>query len=268
MKKSKLTLIIRSVVPMLLMILITQTKGLSQLNESDTSGFQMRIGASGFRQSGNVDLGIIRSKLDLVIRLSNMLTFKSQNNTLYQQFNGFTADNDLNSRNFLYYQSQNKLYPFIIFFAQQNFRRLVDQRIFSGVGMTWQLIQKEQHIVKISATGIYEETKFNANTFNEPYYSGKNFIRIWRPTAYINGEHKSMDRKFTINYTAYWQPGIDKVSNQRFNLEMGAGFQLLKTLSLIINYLYINEEIVPAGINQIDGLFSIGLDYQIKKQNK
>lgn len=255
----------RSVRLTLLMFFFINTDSLGQLNESDTVQFQIRIGVSGFRQTGNVDLGIIRSKLDFVARLSNVLTFKTQNNTLYQEFNGFKADNDINSRNFLYYQSQNKIYPFAILYVQQNFRRRVDSRIFSGLGLTWQIIQKKYHIVKLSASSVYEETKFSINTFNEPYYAGKNSINLWRPTTYINGEHKFEEGKITFHYTAYWQVGLDQVSNQRFQYEIGFNCHLFKALSLTVQYLYVKEEIVASLVSQDDRLFSIGFDLQIKK---
>lgn len=80
----------------------------AQLNESDTLKFQMRGSASGSWQVGNVDLWVVRGKLDMVVNNNKSLVFKSQNNSLYQQFGSFKADNDLNSRNYLYFKPQKK----------------------------------------------------------------------------------------------------------------------------------------------------------------
>lgn len=239
----------------------------AQLNESDTVRFQMRAGLNGIRQTGNVDLGIVRSRLELVAKLSPSFTFKSQNNSLYQEFSRFKADNDINSRNYLYYKPQNRLYPFAMAFVQTNFRLKIDNRFFTGAGLTYQLIRTQKHIIKLSGSVVYEETRFSKNIFNETYYNGKNLIAIWRPTVYMAGIHKFSDGKVKFNYSTYWQYGIDQVQNQRLQAEAGLDFKIWKGLSITGQYLFLFEQVVPEKILQRDGILTFGLVYQFSKIN-
>ncbi len=239
----------------------------AQLNESDTARFQMRAGLNGIKQTGNVDLGILRSRLELVAKISPSFTFKSQNNSLYQEFSGFKADNDINSRNYLYYKPQNRLYPFAMAFVQTNFRLKIDSRFFTGVGLTYQLIRKHNHSLKLSGSVVYEETHFSKNLFNETYYNGSNLIAIWRPTIYLAGIHKFSNDRVKFHYSTYWQYGIADVQNQRFQAETGIDFKLWKGLSVTAQYLFIFEQVVPEKILQKDGILTFGLAYQLTKHN-
>ncbi|HMO39733.1 MAG TPA: DUF481 domain-containing protein [Saprospiraceae bacterium] len=240
----------------------------AQLNESDTLGFQMRAGINGIYQTGNVNLGVLRTRIEFFAKLSSDFKFKTQNNTLYQEFSKRKADNDINSRNYLYYKPERRVYPFIMAYAQTNFRRQIANRFFSGAGVTWQLAQQPKAVFKLSGSMVYEATRFTNDIFNEPYYSGRNVIAIWRPTLYMAGVHKIADEKINIHYNASWQPGIDQVSNQRLQAELGIDCALWKGLALTANYLYINEQIVPEKVLPYDGILTFGIVCQFKKNNR
>ncbi len=97
----------------------------AQLNESDTLNFQLKTGISGNLQKGNVDLFLIRGRLEFSFIPVKTLVFKSQNSSLYQSFSGRKADNDLFSRNYLYFRPERRLYPFAISYSSSNFRRRI-----------------------------------------------------------------------------------------------------------------------------------------------
>ena len=132
----------------------------------------MKIGINGIRQTGNVDLGIIRARVEFTARLSNHITFKSQNNSLYQDFGGFKADNDINSRNYLYFKPEKRIYPFAMAYIQSNYRLKIQQRFFYGAGATLQLIQKENHSLKTSTSMVYEKSNYPTNQLNEVFLLG------------------------------------------------------------------------------------------------
>lgn len=238
---------------------------LAQLNESDTTKIQIKIGINGIRQKGNVDLGIIRSRFEIVARLSDIFVLKSQNNSLYQEFSGFKADNDISSRNYFYYKPADRIYPFAMAYIQTNYRLKIQQRIFYGVGGTIQLVRAANHSLKTSASLVYETTRYNVSEFNEVYYTGSNSIEVVRPTLYLAGNHKFDNQKIKLHYTAYWQPGIDDVSNQRFQAEVGIEFNVWKGLNINLQYLTIYEEVVPINVIQNDAIFTVGVNYQLRK---
>lgn len=212
-----------------------------------------------FSKKGNVDVQILRSRLELVAAFGNDFRFKSQNNSLYQNFSGFKADEDYNSQNYLYFRPERKIYPFMMVYAQTNFRRKIDRRWFAGTGLTWQLIQHESVWLKTSASMVYEETRFNTLFYNEPYYNGIDNIRLWRPTLYLAGGTKLVQKTLGLNFQGFWQPGIAEVSNQRFSFDASVAYQLRKNISLNLHYLHTREQVVALSNVQNDHLLSAGL---------
>jgi hypothetical protein len=139
---------------------------MSQINESDTISFQLKSTITGNYQKGNVNVLSIKSKIEFTKRLLKQFVYKSQNNSLYQEFGQKKSDNDVFSRNYLYYKPKNKIYPFGIAYLSSNYRRKIDFRYFTGAGLTYQIWNTKTNIVKLSASLVYEETKFKTTSFN------------------------------------------------------------------------------------------------------
>ncbi len=238
---------------------------MAQLNESDTLKFQMRASASGSWQKGNIDLLVVRGKLDYVANGNKSLVFKSQNNSLLQQFDSFKADNDINSRNYLYYKPQLIIYPFAMFFAQINFRRKIDYRFFGGIGVTYQVVKTENNSVKLSASVVKEKTRFSANQFNQGHYNGDKDIVLWRGTAYVSGNHKMAKSTLRLFYNAYWQPALEAVPNNRVQVDAGVEMPIWKGLSVNVQYIFNYEQVVTEKIKQTDRMMTFGIAYQFKK---
>lgn len=237
----------------------------AQLNESDTASFQLRAGATGAWQKGNVDLLVLRGRLELVTNSNRAIVFKSQSNSLYQSFSGYKADNDINSRNYFYHQPFRRVYPFAMIYLQTNYRRQVDFRWFGGAGATWQFVQKPKTNMKISASMVYEETDFGDIQFNEGFYNGDNTISLWRATAYLAGWHRVLDNRLKLFYNAYWQPGLDEVTNSRAQIDVGLDFPVWKGLSFLVQYNFTYEQVVTTSVKQHDRIFTFGISYQFKK---
>lgn len=233
----------------------------AQLNESDTLRFQLRAGLSANRQTGNVDFGLIRGRLETVRSFSPKLVLKSQNNFLYQEFSGYKADNDWNSRNYLYFQPGKRIYPFLMGYVQTNFRRKIDWRYFAGGGATVQILRKKLGYWKVSLSTVYEETAFSVRTFNEVTYNGQSRIGIWRPTAFTACAVRLLNQALVCSFSAYWQPGIDKVPNNRAQAECMVEYAFRKRLSFSLQYLYQYEQVVASRIRQRDALLTLGLQF-------
>jgi len=238
---------------------------IAQLNESDTVKFQMRASLSGSWQKGNVDLLVVRGKADFVANGNSSLVFKSQISSLYQQFGSFKADNDINSRNYLYFKPQQSFYPFAMFFAQTNFRRKIEYRFFGGIGLTYNVVREANNILKLSASIIKEKTRFSSNQFNQAYYIGDNDIALWRATVYLSGTHKIAKNKLRLYYIAYWQPAFETIPNHRIQMDAGIEMPVWEGLSINAQYLFNYEQVVAEKIKQIDRIMVFGVAFQFKK---
>ena len=236
----------------------------AQLNESDTIKFQLRAGVSGNYQQGNVEVLNIRSKIDFSFSPVKNWVIKSQNSSLYQAFYSTEADNDIFSRNYIYFKPQSKVYPFVIAYISTNYRRKINTRYFAGAGITWQAINTGKHVVKFSLSSVYEATRFLADRYNFAEYNGNKNIRLWRGTLFMGGWDYLLEKHVRINYDVYWQPAFKSSNNYRVQVDIGADFPVWKGLSFNILYVFTHENVVIEKIKQEDRILTFGAAYNLK----
>lgn len=247
-----------------MLLSLSWCQSFAQLNESDNATFQFRASLTGNYQQGNVEVLNIKSKLDLTQKMLNSWIFKTQNSSLYQAFYEKKVDNDIYSRNYLYYQPENKIYPFAIGYISSNFRRKISKRYFIGAGLTWQLIHGENHVLKIAASAVFESTKFRDTVFNFQEYNGNTNINNWRGTLYLGGWSYLLDKRIRCYYDAYWQPALNNKNNYRIQVDLGADFPIWKGLSLNALYTFTHENVVIDKIKPEDKILTFGLAYNLK----
>lgn len=236
----------------------------SQINESDTAKLQLRATLTGNYQKGNVDVLTLRSKLELSLALADDVVFKSQNSSLYQSFYSVKADNDVFSRNYFYYGPQHRIYSFAIAYVSTNYRRKINTRYFTGVGFTYQLLNKPLHVLKLSTSAVYEQTKFAGTSFNHAEYNGSNRIGLWRETLYAGGWNYLFQNCLRFSYDAYWQPAFNNRKNYRTQVDAGLDFPVWKGLSFTMLYTFTHENVVITKVKQEDTILTFGITYNLK----
>lgn len=237
----------------------------AQLNESDTTSFQLRATVTGVYQGGNVRYQALRGNAAVVVRLPAHCTVKTENTSLYQAFSGRKTDNDLDSRNFLYYNSQGRLYPFALGFLSTNFRRRLAFRYFTGAGITGQPIQRPRHVLKLSAGLMYETSRFSEGTFNREEYSGNKEIKLARATLYMSGRHYLSGKTLRLYYDLYFQPSLSDRHNYRIHVNVGTDVRIGKGFSLTALYVFSHENVVVQGVQSGDALLTLGLSYTVRR---
>ncbi len=238
----------------------------SQINESDVNTLQVNINATGNYQQGNVNILTLRNRLEFSSIPLDSVVFKSQNSSLYQEFSDVKADFDVFSRNYLYYKPQRNLYPYAIGYVSSNYRRKIDNRFFVGVGLTYQLIKKENHSLKISANTVYEETRFNGNIFNFDTFNGTNVINVWRSSVFLSGSHFLFNRKIKLFYTTYYQPTFIDNENYRTQTDLGLDFPIWNGLAFNTLFTYTHENVTILNVKKDDRILTFGLSYNFKKK--
>lgn len=241
-------------------------RSLAQLNESDTSAFQLRTSLTGNIQAGNVEVINLRGKLDFSFTVKGKFVFKSQNSSLYQSFYSITADNDVFSRNYMYYHPSRVVYPFGIVYISTNYRRQIAHRYFAGAGLTWQVIQNAPTVLKMSASVVYEATRFKADTYNYDMYNGDDRINVWRSTLYLGGWSYLANRHLRLYYDVFWQPAFDQTENFRTQVDLGADFPFWKGLAFTFLFTYTHENVVIRSIKQNDTILTFGLGYTVRSK--
>lgn len=238
----------------------------AQINESDTLSIQHYSSLTGNVQAGNFKAFSFRAKSDLSVAPSGVFAFKTQNTYRYQSFFDRKVDNEFSNRNFVYLYQHRRFYPFAMAFLSGNFRRKIDFRHFSGMGATWQIVQKQQHTLKFSASAVYESTIFSDNTFNFPQYDGMEKINTWRATLRLFGKHTVARQKLRLYYEAFAQPSLDARNNYRWHTELGLDFPVWKGLSINAFFMYDHENVTIKQVKQNDLIATFGVSYSEKRR--
>jgi hypothetical protein len=238
----------------------------AQLNEADTIKFQLRSSISGNYQEGNVEFLSVRGKLDFSFVPNKIWVVKSQNSSLYQAFFNRKADSDLFSRNYLYYKTQHRFYPFGIAYISANFRRKINWRYFAGAGITCKVWHTDRNDLKISASAVYEDSHFAGKVFNVAEYDGRDQISVWRATLYFGGWTQLLQNRLRLYYDGFWQPAFGDDNNYRTQIDLGMDFPIWKGLSFNIFYTNIFESVVISGIRQDDKILTFGVGYSLRKR--
>lgn len=234
----------------------------AQLNEADSMAFQLRVGLTGVYQQGNVAVTNVKTKLDVVVNPQNIWVLKSQNSSLYQAFGNGKVDNDIFSRNYIYYRPARVVYPFGMMYISTNYRRKINTRLFASAGMSWPAIRTTNHVVKLSVSTVYERTRFAGSQFNFTRYNGATEIALWRPTVFVAGWHNLLQRHIRLCYDAYWQPAYQQNTNYRTQLDLTLDFPVWKGLSFNMLYAFTHENVVIDKVKQYDAILTFGLAFQ------
>ncbi len=249
----------------LLVLCTLGQKTIAQINESDTTSLQLRGLIGGSYQTGNVELTRISGQVDFSSTIRKSVVFKSQNNYLFQKIVGNKADDNYTGQHYLYLKPQQKVYPYAIGFVTTNFRRDIDLRVFGGLGVTYQLLRKLRHNIKISTNLLYEQSRFAFDTYNESKFNGSNLISAPWSTLYLRGYHSINNNMVYWIYEAYLQQSIEDNLNYRYHFYNGIDIKLIKNLFVQTRILYTYENVVVLGNEQHDLLWTWGMTYFIKK---
>ena len=230
----------------------------AQINESDTLKVKANLSLTGFWQAGNVDTVIFRAKSDLSVVPWRKWVFKTTNSYVYQEFGKEKADEDILSLNFLYLNPDRKIYPFVVGILSTNFRREIELRYIYGAGVTFQILNKEKHWLKLSLSSEYEGTDFSETNFNYSEFDGEQSISTLRATVWVNGKYHMFKNKIILSHESYFQPSLQQSNNYRWQADLGLELPIWKFLNFKVNYRHTFESIVIENQKQADRFLTFG----------
>lgn len=240
-------------------LLVLPLSLLGQTDSSDSLKLKADLAITGFWQRGNVETVIFRARSEVRYQPFRKWVFKTTNSYVYQEFGRQKADEDILSLNFLYFNPERKTYPLLLGFASTNFRREIDLRYLLGAGVTYQLIDKKEHSLKVALSGEFEQTDFDRARFNLSEYNGERTITTWRSTLWIKGRYQLFDKKLILTHESFYQPSLERGNNYRWQADIGIELPVWKHLNFKVNYLNTFESIVIENQEQEDRFLTFGL---------
>ena len=244
------------------LLLLVPTLLCSQMNESDSLNFKANLSLTGFWQGGNVETLIFRAKAELSFKPWKNWVVKTWNSYVYLVVGQEKADEDILSLNFLYLNPQRKVYPLLLGFVSTNFRREIDLRYLFGAGVTFQILNKKEHWLKLSLTSEYERTDFSSALFNRSQFNGDPTINTLRATLWINGKYTLFKDKLVLSHESYFQPSLETGANYRWLADLGLELPVWKFLNVKVNYLHTFESVVIEGQEQEDTFLTFGFTFK------
>ncbi len=238
----------------------------AQLLEKDTTAWSATLAGSFFLSTGNVDRLLLRA--DAAVRhLAPGWGFSAEQTYQYGTFGAFQTENDLFSRNFLYYQPRKRVYPYAMLWLESNYRKRIDFRYQVGPGLSWRVIGGGKHLVKFSLTGTYERTHFAGNDFVNADSQSSPIIETLRLTGRLYGTHRLAGGKLSLLYEGWFQQSLRFRNNYRFHTHVLVQAPLSRAVSLQSRLDYLYEHVVLRGVAPGDLYLTVGVQLHVDRSS-
>ncbi|HNP78789.1 MAG TPA: DUF481 domain-containing protein [Cyclobacteriaceae bacterium] len=229
----------------------------AQLNESDSINWQLKFNATGSVLDGNVARTLLLQRFE-VAHANTRWGVSSRNDYQYGRTRYILTENDVISYNFVYLHPLSRVYPYFMALVETNYRRNIGFRYQTGPGVSWNVVRKKDHAVKLSLTGTYEYTRYGGNQFDEAVYNGNNIIETWRVTGRVFGKHR-LSSALRVSYEFWWQQSLDQSVNYRYHTEEAIEFPVSKHVAFRTGLRYSYENIELQGLKPFDLYWTYGL---------
>ena len=241
--------------------LVLSTMGWAQLSEVDTLRWQYRFTATGNWSRGNVEQFMLLGTAE-VAHVQERWGFKSATNYQYGTFFSRQTLGEGIWRNFLYLNPRDRLYPYLMLWYQQSYQRGIENRTQVGPGMTYVLLRRNAHVLKVSVTGTYETSTFRTARYRERADLSDVVLETWRFTGRLFGEHRMFDGMLRLQYEGWVQPSLTDGENLRALVDAGLNVPLKKGFALRQSFRWSYESVVQQRNTYEDLLWTFGISYQ------
>jgi hypothetical protein len=235
---------------------ISLTFALAQLNESDSIRWQIKFNATGSVLDGNVARTLLLNRFEVANANKNW-GVSTHNDYQYGRTRYILTESDVISYNYFYLNPLSKVYPYVMGLLETNLRRKIEFRYQVGPGVSWNVINSNSSLLKLSTTATYENTRFGGTLFDDEKYSGSNIIETWRLTGRLFGKH-ILQNKMRVSYEFWWQQSLNESINYRYHTEGAIEFPVAKHIAFrtAVRYSYENIELI--GLKPFDLYWTYG----------
>ncbi len=227
---------------------------------TDTTKVQYRLSASGNIAKGNIDRVILNSEASGAF-VNDKWGISSRNTFFYFENREVKADADFLSRNFIYVTPKRRLYPYLMFWQESNFRRKIEGRYQAGFGGSYSLLQNDGSRMKLSLSLTHEETRFVRGKFEGNTDTTSNRVRLNRLTLRLVGTHTFKSSNAKVSYEIWEQTALRSRLEPRFYGELNLDIPIIKHLSFRTTLLYAYEDRVYERVKEQDLTILFGITF-------
>lgn len=245
---------------------LCRSMAVAQLQETDTSRWQLNVSLSGKLNTGNIQRFIITPEINVThIARNKKWGVALGERYTYGTFAKRRTENDVLSRNFLYLFPEKRIYPFVMLWMNTHKGQELRFRYQAGVGVTFVPLQKRKHTIKLSLTASYEQNWYNeAGIININDLSTSRY-NTFRATFRLAGNHLFAKDLILLYYESYFQQSLQQRRNFRLFAEGGLNVKVFKGLGIktFVSYEYQTAHLETE--KDYDLIFNFGLNYRWSK---
>ncbi len=251
---------------MLMAGLLLPTCVAAQLTETDTVGFELKLSLNGSRAAGNIERTLVALGGEMIkSNADRTWVYKTQNSYRYGAVRSIRTENDFVLGNYLYYQPDRRVYPYLMALYENNLIKRIDRRIGGGGGITFAILKTSSVLLKVSTTAFVDYTLYS-NSVHEGVHQFTD-VTTFRPSLRIFWRYR-----FKNGIIAYTE-GVDQFSvtgkgNHRIAASGGLVCPLSRRISFTSRIEYTHEDIVSDGVQANDWYSLVGLNLQFQNHSK
>lgn len=238
----------------------------AQLQEGDTTRWQFNSTFSWRLNTGNVERLIVTPEANLShLNKDKRWGFSARERYTYGTFGPVKTESDLLSRNFVYLNPNNRIYPYAMLWFQTHARQQLEFRYQAGLGVTVLPLKSRRQVIKLSITATYEQNSYQSVGLTELHDPAVKSYNVVRATGRIFGSHSFPQNVVSVYYEFYFQQAVDNINNWRIFSEGGITTAITRGFSMrtYINYEY--QSVHLQSVKPNDLILNVGLNYRVAK---
>ena len=131
----------------------------AQLSETDTTAWQYLISASGSITRGNAERVLLLNKAEIK-HVQQPWGFITSNTYRYGTLSRVKREDDIGTKNYLYWHPHHRLYPYGLLWVESNLRQKLGVRWMLGGGVTKVAVQQPDLLIKLTAGFVWEKNRY------------------------------------------------------------------------------------------------------------
>lgn len=231
----------------------------AQLRDTDTLRLGYTLTAQSSLATGNVDRWLMLGGAE-VFGLGRAFGVKSSNDYRYGTFGGRVTENDWSSRNFVYWQPRKRIYPYAMALIEGLERRAISLRIQAGIGVTFVVVRRQSHVLRLSVTPVYESARYRTALFNRDDLGTDEQWASWRVTLRVAGQHQPV-QPLRISYEFWLQPSVSRAADTRALSDVSLSWRLVSRFAVRMTHQLSYDQIVQLGRKQLDSFWLVGFQW-------
>ncbi|MBC7887296.1 MAG: DUF481 domain-containing protein [Ferruginibacter sp.] len=224
--------------------------------------FKLRgnISVTGLIQTGNENRTVV-SLLSLISLGNSQYQVEPLTSIAYSTKPGRQVEGEYLENIVVRYQQKKLFYPAAGFSFEKSLLRKIDYRWSSAILIIFNLLQKDDQLIKAGIGYNHDFTRFVSGAFNGSTIANKIGYRQNSDQLYLRlkGKNNFFKNNFILSYDFYYQPSFSNFNDYRWTLISNLDIPVTKLVDLRANLLSSYDSLVATSIAKYNFRLTYGI---------